>query len=351
MSGQLNVAGRAIGPGLPCFFIAEAGVNHNGSLERALELVDIAAAAGADAIKFQTFDADRLATRDAPKAGYQQAATGAEESQHAMLARLQLDAAAHRALMQRCEERGILFLSTPFDERAADLLADLGVAAYKTPSGELTNLPFLAHVARFGRPMIVSTGMATLAEVENAVTAIRTAAPATPVVLLHCVSNYPATAASANLRAMETLARAFGVPVGYSDHTLGIDVALASVALGACVLEKHFTADRTLPGPDHQASLEPDELRALVAGVRNVHAALGDGRKLPAPSEAATGAVARKSLVAARDIAAGETIAEADLTVMRPGTGLAPALREHVAGRAARAAIARGTLIGWEMLA
>jgi sialic acid synthase SpsE len=266
-----------------------------------------------------------------------------------MLAKLELSAEDHYVLFRRCQKRGILFLSAPFDEQSADLLHELGVAAFKTPSGELTNLPYLAHVARFRLPMIVSTGMATLGEVESAIEAIEAAARP-PLVLLQCVSNYPASPADVNLRAMGTLERAFRVPVGYSDHTLGIEVALAAVALGACVVEKHFTTDRALVGPDHRASLEPSELCGLVAGIRSVEAALGDGRKRPASSEASTAAVARKSLIAARDIAQGVELTGADISVKRPGTGMAPALRDAVLGSCARVPIAAGTILSWEML-
>ena len=350
MRGTFRIGDRLAGDGQPCFVIAEAGVNHIGDLSRALELVDVAASAGADAVKFQTFDADRLATRDAPKAEYQTRGTRADESQHAMLARLQLDQGAHVALMRRCAERGITFLSTPFDEQAADLLDALGVTAFKTPSGELTNLAFLRHVAAKGKPLVVSTGMATLAEVEDAMRAIEETG-AGSVALLHCVSNYPAAPGDANLRAMATLARAFGVPVGYSDHTLGLEVALASVALGACVLEKHFTLDRALPGPDHAASLDPVELAALVRGVRTIESALGDGRKRPAAAEAATARVARKSLVARFDIPAGELVTESHLVAKRPGDGLPPSMRDQLLGRAARVPIAAGTVLRLEMFA
>jgi len=346
----LAIHDRLATPGAPVFIIAEAGVNHNGSLERALQLVDIAADAGADAVKFQTFDVDRLVTRDAPKATYQIETTGDGESQHAMLARLQLGPDDHRALVRRCEERGILFLSTPFDEIAADFLAGLGVSAFKTPSGELTNLPYLAHVARHGKPMIVSTGMATLEDVAAAVEAIASAGKP-PLVLLHCVSAYPAAPGESNLRAMETMSRAFGVPVGYSDHSTGIEIAIAAAALGACAIEKHFTVDRSLPGPDHRASLEPGELHAMVRGIRTVEVALGDGRKVPAASEAATANVARKSVVAARDIAAGSEIGREDLIAKRPGTGLPPAARDLIVGRRALQPIPAGTLLAWHMVA
>lgn len=350
MVTSLSVAGRRVGAGQPCFVIAEAGVNHNGSLDLARRLVDVAAQSGADAIKFQTFRAERLVSPAAPKADYQLQTTDAEESQFAMLHRLELSAEAHHELMAYARAQNILFISTPFDEESADLLEDLGVGAFKIPSGEITNLPFLEHVARKGRPMIVSTGMATLGEVETAVDAIERAGN-DAIVLLHCVSNYPAAPEDVNLRAMHTMQVAFGLPVGYSDHTTGAEVALAAVALGACALEKHFTLDRSLPGPDHRASLEPDELRALLHGVRRVEAALGSGRKQPAASEQNTAAVARKSLVAARALSAGERLGAADIAIRRPGSGLPPAMLPYITGRTLRVALAAGELISLEALA
>lgn len=341
---------RSIGAGQPCFIIAEAGVNHNGDLALAHRLIDVARAAGADAVKFQTFKADQLVTLDAPKAEYQLQQTEADESQYEMLKRLELSAGAFRDLQQHCREAGIRFMSTPFDEDSADLLSELGVTVFKTPSGEITNLPYLAHVARKGRPLIVSTGMATLGEVEAAVNTLRAAGnPA--IVLLQCVSNYPADPADVNLRAMQTMAQAFGVPTGFSDHTAGIEVALAAVALGACVIEKHFTLDRAMPGPDHAASLEPDQLAAMIRGIRTVEAALGHGRKEPAASELNTAEVARKSLVAACDLKAGTVLSDSVLAVKRPGTGLPPALRPYVIGRTLRVDVSVGTVIGLEMLA
>jgi len=327
-----SIAGRAIGAGHPCFVIAEAGVNHNGSLPTALALVDAAAEAGADAVKFQTFRADRLVTSGAPKADYQIRNTGNDESQQSMLKALELDEAMHLALMDHCRQRGILFLSTPFEETSADLLERLDLPAFKLPSGEITNLPFLAHVARKGRPVILSTGMADLGEVERALAVLKGAGNP-PVALLHCVSAYPTSPSDANLRAMATLAQAFQVPVGYSDHTTGLEVPLAAVALGACILEKHITLDRSLPGPDQVASLEPRDLRALVAGVRTVEAALGHGRKEPAPCERNTAAVARKSLVTARALPAGTVLEAGHLVLMRPGSGLAASLLPLLAGR------------------
>jgi N-acetylneuraminate synthase len=325
-------------------------VNHNGSAARAHQLVDAAADAGADAVKFQTFRADRLASATAPKAAYQAATTGTAQSQQDMLRALELAPELHAELQTHARARGLLFLSTPFDEDSADLLERLDVPAFKVPSGELTNLPFLAHLARKGKPLIVSTGMAGLGEVETAVQAIEAAG--TPgLVLLHCVSSYPADPADSNLRVMATLAAAFGVPTGYSDHTLGTAVPLAAAALGACVIEKHFTLDRTLPGPDHQASAEPAELAALVAGVRTIESALGDGRKRPVAAEADTAAVARRSLVAATDIPAGATLTPDLIAFRRPGTGLPPALQRFLLGRRATGPIPAGTLLRLEMVA
>ncbi len=339
----------SIGAGKRCFVIAEAGVNHNGDLSLAKKLVRAAKQAGADAVKFQTFKAERLVTRDAPKADYQIRTTGGTESQYAMLKRLELSESDHRVLMTLCVELDILFLSTPFDELSADLLDKLGVTAFKLPSGEVTNLPFLSHVARKRKPVLLSTGMSSLAEVKQAVAAIRKHNK--HLVLLHCVSNYPAAPADVNLRAMITMDRAFRVPVGYSDHTMGLGVALAAVALGARVIEKHLTLDRSLRGPDHQASLEPDEFKALVEGIRTVEAALGNGRKEPAASEAATRAVARKSLVAAAPIRKGDVLNSGLVAVRRPGTGLSPAMLGKIIGKKVKRDIADGTLLKLEMFA
>lgn len=342
-------ASRRIGPDRPCFVIAEAGVNHDGDPEVARELVRVAAAAGAEAVKFQTFDAERLATARAPKAAYQERSGVAGESQLEMLRRLQLPTELLGELKRLAESLGLVFLSTPFDEASCDLLDELQVQAFKVASGELTNLPLLAHIAAKGRPMIVSTGMADLEEVERAV-ATAEAAGASGLALLHCVSSYPADPADANLRAMETLRSAFGYPVGFSDHTRGLEVALAAVALGASVLEKHFTLDRSRPGPDHAASLEPGELEALVRGLRTVESALGDGRKRPAACEKEMARVARRSLVAARDIRRGETLGESDLAARRPGTGLAPDQAGRLLGRRARRDVAAGEPLTLEMV-
>jgi N-acetylneuraminate synthase len=324
--------GRLIGQG-DVYVIAEAGVNHNGSLDLALQMVDIAAEAGADAVKFQTFKSEALVTASAPKAAYQQEATG-EGSQLEMLSRLELDEYAHQRLLDRCTRRGITFLSTSFEQQSADFLESLDVPAFKIPSGELTNTPLLAHVARKGRPMFVSTGMAELREVDAAVRCIRDHGNES-IVLLHCLSHYPAPEDEVNLLAMKTMASKFACPIGYSDHTLGRCVATAAVALGACVIEKHFTVDRQMPGPDHLASIEPAELRALVSEIRLVSRALGNGVKRRQRSEEETARVARKSVVATRTIQAGAVITVADVAILRPGTGLSPAQLSTVIGATA----------------
>jgi N-acetylneuraminate synthase/N,N'-diacetyllegionaminate synthase len=347
---MLEIGGRRLGPGSPCLVIAEAGVNHNGDLDRALAMVETAARCGADAVKFQSFRAEEIVTPQAPKAAYQLAATDQAQSQLEMLKALELSAEQHRRLSAHCRRHCVIFLSTPFDALSADLLADLGVPAFKVPSGEITNLPLLAHLGAKNLPVILSTGMAGMEEVAEAIRALGLAG-CPSLALLHCLSNYPADPAQVNLRAMATMAQAFGLPVGYSDHTLGPEVALAAVALGACIIEKHFTLDRSLPGPDHQASATPGELAALVRGIRTVEAALGHGRKEPAASEAAVAAVARRSLVAARDIAGGDVLAADMLACRRPGNGLTPAQLELVLGRRAAKDIAAGTLISLELLA
>ena len=349
MVTAVHISDRGVGPGFPCLIVAEAGVNHNGDPVVARRMVDVAADVGVDGVKFQAFKAERLVAPDAPKAAYQIETTGEDESQMDMLRRLELPDEAYRELMKLCRDKGVLFMCTPFDEQSADFLEQLGTEVFKIPSGEITNLPFLAHVARKLRPLIVSTGMADLREVATAVQAIRDNGNP-PLILLHCVSNYPADPADANLGAIRTLLEEFHVPVGYSDHTPGVEVSLAAVALGACVIEKHFTLDRKMSGPDHLASIEPDELKALVNGVRTVESALGHGRKEPAPREADTAAVARKSLVVARDIPAGTILTNDSIVILRPGTGLAPDMKPGVVGRTTRKKILAGTLLTLEML-
>lgn len=330
---SVRIADRVIGPGEPCFVIAEAGVNHNGDLEMARALVDAAYACGADAVKFQTFVAEEIVSASVDKAEYQKRDRPGE-SQLDMLRRLQLPFEAFRELRDRATDHGLVFLSTPFDNESAGYLEQLEVPAYKIASGEVTNLPFLQSIGVRGRPVILSTGMSTLAEVRDAIAALTGAARApVPLVLLHCVSNYPAEPADANLRAMETLASAFDVPVGYSDHTEGLVTAFAATALGACVIEKHLTLDRQLPGPDHLAALEPAGFQRLVTGIRTVQSALGDGVKRPAASEAAIAAVARRSLVLTRDAEAGTVLTEDLVAIRRPGWGIPPSEYRSVIGR------------------
>jgi len=329
--------------------IAEAGVNHNGDVELALRLVDAAADIGADAVKFQTFNADALATADADKAAYQESNAPDAASQLEMLRALELTEAEFTAVRDRCVARGIQFMSTPFDESSADFLERLDVDIFKVSSGDLTHLSFLAHLARKKRPMIISTGMATLSEVEDAVRAIE-AAGDPPLAILHCVSNYPAAPEHANLRAMDTLASAFNRTVGWSDHTEGSSITLAAIARGAGIIEKHYTLDRSLPGPDHKASLEVEEMRNLIRDIRAVEAALGDGVKRPTPPELDTARVARRSLVAARDITKGETVDAAAIAVMRPGDGLPPKRQGDIEGRRAARDIRVGERFAWGML-
>ncbi|MEO5374472.1 MAG: N-acetylneuraminate synthase [Alphaproteobacteria bacterium] len=344
MSGVLTIAGSGV------LVIAEAGVNHNGDEVLAHRLIDSAVLAGADIVKFQTFRTENLAVTDAPKAEYQLGTTDGGQSQFAMLKALELPADAYSRLMNHCGRAGIEFASTPFDEESADALAALGMRRFKLSSGEVTNLPLLAHVARFGRPVILSTGMSDLEEVAAAVACLREAGCA-DLTLLHCLTDYPAPLAETNLRAIVTLREAFGVPVGYSDHTEGLTVSLAAVALGATVIEKHFTLDRALPGPDHKASLEPEELAALVAGCRDVAAALGDGRKVCAPSEEKNRTIVRRSLTTVRDIPLGAVIERDMLMARRPATGLPPGSLDLVVGRRAARPIPAGTVLTGDMLA
>lgn len=316
--------------------IAEAGVNHNGNLKLAKQLIDVAAEAGADLVKFQTFNADRQVTRTAGKAEYQNQTTDSEESQHEMLHRLELSDDMHQELIAHCAKRNIGFFSTGFDNESVDFLVSLGQDLFKIPSGEITNLPYLRHIGRLGKKVILSTGMATLGEIEAAIEALEQAGTLrVNLTVLHCTTEYPAPMDEVNLHAMQCIHRAFGVAVGYSDHTPGIEVAIAAVALDAAVIEKHFTLDRNLPGPDHKASLEPEELKAMVAAIRNIELALGDGIKRLTPSEARNKPVARKSLVADQVIKAGEKFTSENITAKRPGTGISPMRWDEVIGRKA----------------
>lgn len=328
------------------FIIAEAGVNHNGDLATAKKMIAAAAGAGADAVKFQTFTAEHVASAFAPKAGYQERTTGAGESQLAMIQRLELDKKAHRTLLDYCRGKGVLFLSTPFDLGSIDLLADLGMATFKVPSGEITNLPYLRKVGALKKNIILSTGMADLGEIEAALDVLTGAGTKRErITLLHCTTEYPAPFGEVNLRAMLTLRAAFGTAVGYSDHTRGIEIPVAAAALGATVIEKHFTLDRTMEGPDHKASLEPPELSAMIQAVRNVERALGDGIKRPAPSERKNREAARKSVVAAKAIKKGERFSARNIAAKRPGSGISPMRWDEVIGARARRDFAKDELI------
>jgi N,N'-diacetyllegionaminate synthase len=340
------------------FIIAEAGVNHNGDEKMALALVEAAAKSGADAVKFQTFSADKVVRKGAETAEYQKQATG-ESDQHAMLKSLEMSETLHRRLFDHCTQLGIEFMSTAFDEDALDFLIALGIKRIKVPSGEITNVPLLRHMARKGLPLIVSTGMADLNEVVAAVDIISETRrakglvePLTEMVtILHCTSNYPTVAADVNLRAMNTMARTTGLPVGYSDHTLGLAVSTGAVALGATVIEKHFTLDSELPGPDHKASLEPDQLSALVRQIRDVEAALGSDVKAPTASELPVRALVRRSVTTTRSIVAGETVGKDDIALLRPGSGIPPVDLDKVIGRKSARNISAGETLDWSDLA
>ena len=328
------------------FIIAEAGVNHNGSLEMAFQLIDVAVAAGADAVKFQTFKAEKIIAVNAPKAGYQTITTSSDETQLEMVNRLELDETAHDQLYHYCRQRNIQFLSSPFDLEIIDLLHRLGLEIFKIPSGEITNLPYLKKLGALNKRLILSSGMADLSEIEEALAVLtQVGTPLENITILHCNTEYPTPFKDVNLRAMLTIGCAFGVAVGYSDHTNGIEVAIAAVALGADVLEKHFTLDRNLPGPDHRASLEPDELKAMVQAIRNIEKALGDGIKRPSTSEVKNKSVVRKSLVASRPIKTGELFSADNITAKRPGTGIYPMRWDEVIGRPAKADYERDDLI------
>ena len=317
--------------------IAEAGVNHNGSLDLAKQLVDKAVEAGVDYIKFQTFKTEKLVAKSAQMASYQKRNIGTEDnSQFAMLKKLELTPAQHEELVAYCREKGIKFFSTAFDLDSIDYLHSLDLGLWKIPSGEITNYPYIKKIAQYGEPIIISTGMCEMSDIEAAVKAIKAnqSKPA-PITILHCNTEYPTPFQDVNLKAMDSIREKFGVEVGYSDHTKGIEVPIAAVALGATVIEKHFTLDRNMEGPDHKASLEPDELKAMVSAIRNIEQALGDGVKKVTASEKGNIAVARKSIVASRDIKQGETLSEENLTVKRPGTGINPMRWEEVIGQKA----------------
>ncbi|MEI7681442.1 MAG: N-acetylneuraminate synthase [Betaproteobacteria bacterium] len=326
--------------------IAEAGVNHNGDPEMARKLVDAAAATGADLVKFQTFRADRLVTAKAAKAAYQLATTAADESQHEMIRKLELSEAMHDELLKRCNQSGIEFFSSAFDLESLEYLMSLGMQRIKVPSGEITNLPYLRRVGGFGKEVILSTGMSTMNEIDDALTVLeKSGTVRDKITVLHCNTEYPVPMVEVNLRAMQTIRDRFGVAVGFSDHTEGIEIALAAVALGACVIEKHFTLDRNLPGPDHRASTEPAEFRRMVSAIRNIEVALGNSKKEPGISEQRNIPIARKSLAAARPISRGEIFSAANLTAKRPGNGISPMRWDEVIGQAAQRDFAADELI------
>jgi N,N'-diacetyllegionaminate synthase len=345
---KVRVGERWVGDGEPCYVVAEAGANHNRDLAMGKELIDVAAEAGVDAVKFQTYSAETLYSKKTPKFSYLEEQTSKDTWQ--LIKDIELPREWQAELQAWAHKRGIVFFSTPFDYRAVDELDALGVPAYKIASFEIVDLPLIGYTAAKGRPMILSTGLATYEDIHDAVETCRRAGNR-DVVLLQCASLYPAPPARINLRAMETMRRAFGVPVGLSDHTLGIHVAGAAVAMGACMVEKHFTLSRTLPGPDHPFAIEPAELKAMVKQIRDIEAALGDGRKVgPAPEEEEMHQKARRSLIAARAIPKGTRIERDMIAVKRPGFGIRPKLIDLVVGRVSKADIEEDTVLTWEML-
>ncbi|MHA2425491.1 MAG: N-acetylneuraminate synthase [Candidatus Thorarchaeota archaeon] len=347
MAQKIQIGGLTIGEGEPVFIIAEAGVNHNGDIKLAKKLIDAAVDAGVDAVKFQTFKTENLTTRDAGMAKYQVDNIGETSSQYEMIQKLELSFEAFTELKQYCDSKDILFLSTPHTHDAMTFLDSL-VPAFKIGSGDLTNLPFLRDLADLKKPLILSTGMSTLDEVQEAVSAVLDSGNKA-LILLHCVTNYPADIEDMNLKAMETLRNEFNLIVGFSDHSEGHVASVAAVALGALVLEKHFTLDKDLPGPDHKASLDPTQLKAYVTAIRKTEASLGDGVKKPAPCEVSIKEVARKSLVASTDIVAGTKIEESMVCIKRPGNGIAPKYLDRLVGKRAKVDITSDTLLTWEM--
>lgn len=334
-----------------CFIIAEAGVNHNGDIQLAKELIHAAKETGADAVKFQTFQAETLVNKTAEKAKYQQQNTNNSSTQYEMLKNLELSEDQYYELSELAKSLNIEFMSTGFDAQAIDFLVILGVKRLKIPSGEITNLPYLQHVAQTGLPLIMSTGMCDLAEVSQAIETIRPyydVSLAAKLILLHCTSNYPAAYEDVNLKAMQTLHTEFALPVGYSDHTLGMLVPTLAVGLGACVIEKHFTLDCSLPGPDHAASMTPKQMKLLVETIKEAESALGNGEKKPAENELPIRALVRRSVTLKHDLPAGCDIKAADLILLRPGSGISPADLPRVIGARLNLNLAAGTTLLWE---
>jgi len=315
------------------FIIAEAGVNHNGSVDLAKKLIDVASISGADAVKFQTFKAENLLVKNTQKADYQKQTTNASESQFDMIKKLELDVDTHKELIDYCQEENIMFLSTAFDHESIDLLNDLGLQIFKIPSGEITNLPYLRHVGSLGKQVILSTGMSNLKEVGDALNILIDAGTSKDnITVLHANTMYPTPMEDVNLNAMLTIQKEFGVDVGYSDHTLGIEVDIAAVAMGASCIEKHFTLDKTMDGPDHKASLEPEELKAMVCAIRNIEKAMGSSEKKPSTSESVNIGVVRKSIVVSQNIKKGEVLTEKNIAVKRPGNGISPMKWDSIIG-------------------
>ena len=319
------------------FIIAEAGVNHNGSIELAKKLIDVAVEAGVDAVKFQTFKAEKLVSKNAQKAAYQKETTDKEESQFDMIKKLELDLDTHKELIAYCKTKNTMFLSTPFDHDSIELLDDLGLEIFKIPSGEITNLPYLRHIGKLAKKVILSTGMADMGEIEDALDVLVGAGTKKEnITILHANTMYPTPMEDVNLRAMVTIGKTFDIAFGYSDHTLGIEVDIAAVAMGAVCIEKHFTLDKTMQGPDHKASLEPDELKAMVKAIRNIELSLGSGIKKPSKSETPNMQIARKSIVAKVTIKKGEILSEENLAVKRPGNGINPMRWDEIIGTVAQ---------------
>jgi N-acetylneuraminate synthase/N,N'-diacetyllegionaminate synthase len=346
---KINIAGHNIGPGQPCYIVAEAGVNHNGDLRTALQLIEAAAQAGANAVKFQTFKAERVITSSAPKANYQKVTTDATETQLDMLRKLELQSSDYRDLQKYAIEKDITFLSTPYSVDDAQFLLELGVPAFKLASIDIVNFPLLRTIASWRRPVILSSGMATLGEIEQGLDAVRTMGNQ-EIILLQCTTNYPIQDSEVNLCVMQTLHRAFDVVVGFSDHTIGWEIPLAAVALGAAVVEKHFTLDRSAPGPDHAASLVPTEFAQMVRGIRRVEEALGSPRKMLSPSEMENRKSMRRSLVARVPIPAGAVITEDMLALKRPGTGFGADAMHLFVEQRARVQIETDTLLTLDMV-
>jgi len=315
------------------FIIAEAGVNHNGSIELAKKLIDVASESGADAVKFQTFKAEKLVSKNAQKADYQKQTTNKTESQFDMIKKLELDLETHKELISYCKTKNIMFLSTPFDHDSIELLSDLGLEIFKIPSGEITNLPYLRHIGKLNKKLILSTGMADIGEIEDALDVlIEAGTKKENITVLHANTMYPTPMEDVNLKAMVTIGNSFDIAFGYSDHTLGIEVDIAAVAMGACCIEKHFTLDCTMEGPDHKASLEPDELKAMVKAIRNIELALGSSVKKPSKSEIPNMQIARKSIVAKLDIKKGDKLSDENITIKRPGNGINPMRWDEIVG-------------------